>query len=65
MKKRKRTECKMCGRMASKATINQRLEFKAHLTLELISPNDRVPSEISLTMFILSRNQKRINSHRD
>ena len=65
MKNRKRTESKMCGRMVSKATLNQQLEFQVHLILGRIKTIDRVPSEISLAMFTLSRNQKRTNSHRD
>ena len=51
--------------MVSKATLSQQLEFQVHLILERINPNDRVPSEISLAMLALSRNQKRTSSHRD
>ena len=65
MKKRKRTESKMCGRMVSKATINQELEFQVHLISGRINPNDRVHSEISLEMFTLSKSQKKTSNHRD
>ena len=58
-------DSQICGRMVSRATINQQVELRVHLILGVINPNDRVLSEISLGMSTLSRNQKRINSHRD
>ena len=65
-KKRKRTDTKMGGRMVKQVqvTVNrQQLELEVHLTFEQINHNDRVLSEISQAMSILSRNQKKISSH--
>ena len=64
-KKRKRTDSEICGRMVRIATINKQVVLQAHLTLGVINLNDRVPSEILLTMFTISRNRKKISRHRD
>ena len=67
-KKRKRTDSKMGGKVGKqvRVTVNRlQPESEVRLTFEQINLNDRVLSEISLAMFTLSRNQKKINSHPD